>query len=261
MFQLNIPDILSLESRDKWAKFSGDYNKIHFDFEWAKKLGLDEIVAHGMLGMLPLKQSIFTHALSLNTENKAVKLFISLKTPLPIDTKFNIVTKKTDKSILKFTLKSNDNDIYYYSGFCKFLEKNNSLEYQEDNVDIIDINDVGLIIKSFKNEFSFVEYLWIAIDAIIFSSILKKIHDQSKERNSPYMIIQTMHEINIENKISKVSINSFLKDINIPNIRYRLTYENPISGVGYDHITACVYVWLENDLILIIEVGLMKKYI
>ena len=42
----------------KYAKASGDFNPIHLDKEFAKKMGLDNVIAHGMLIMAHLGKNI-----------------------------------------------------------------------------------------------------------------------------------------------------------------------------------------------------------
>ena len=42
----------------KYAKASGDFNPIHLDKEFAKTMGLDNVIAHGMLVMAHLGKSI-----------------------------------------------------------------------------------------------------------------------------------------------------------------------------------------------------------
>lgn len=56
--------IYSLRDAETWAKFSGDYNPIHFDHAEAKRLGLDGLCVHGMRAMLDIKT-----ALSARMEN------------------------------------------------------------------------------------------------------------------------------------------------------------------------------------------------
>lgn len=41
-----------------WARLSGDYNPIHFDEDRAHSVGLSDIVVHGMLPLLHIKQEI-----------------------------------------------------------------------------------------------------------------------------------------------------------------------------------------------------------
>ena len=42
----------------KYAKATGDFNPIHLDKEFAKKMGLDNVITHGMLVMAHLGKSI-----------------------------------------------------------------------------------------------------------------------------------------------------------------------------------------------------------
>ena len=42
----------------KYAKASGDFNPIHLDKEFAKTMGLDNVIAHGMLIMAHLGKNI-----------------------------------------------------------------------------------------------------------------------------------------------------------------------------------------------------------
>jgi len=42
----------------KYAEASGDFNQIHLDKEFAKKVGLDNVITHGMLIMAHLGKSI-----------------------------------------------------------------------------------------------------------------------------------------------------------------------------------------------------------
>ena len=42
----------------KYAKASGDFNPIHLDKEFAKAIGLDNVIAHGMLVMAHLGKRI-----------------------------------------------------------------------------------------------------------------------------------------------------------------------------------------------------------
>ena len=48
----------SQNARIKYAKASGDFNPIHLDKEFAKTMGLDNVIAHGMLIMAHLGKNI-----------------------------------------------------------------------------------------------------------------------------------------------------------------------------------------------------------
>ena len=57
-----IPEVIieSLQQQDliKYAKASGDFNPIHLDKNFANKIGLDNVIVHGMLIMAHLGKSI-----------------------------------------------------------------------------------------------------------------------------------------------------------------------------------------------------------
>ena len=50
---------LRFDSHDieAWARLSGDRNPIHFDREAALRMNAADVVVHGMLAMLPIKQA------------------------------------------------------------------------------------------------------------------------------------------------------------------------------------------------------------
>lgn len=48
----------SLKDANAWANFSGDYNPIHFNLEYAQSVQSEHIVVHGMRAMLDMKRSL-----------------------------------------------------------------------------------------------------------------------------------------------------------------------------------------------------------
>ena len=58
--QIPAKDIGPFNQNDllKYAKASGDFNPIHLDKEFAKTMGFDNVIAHGMLIMAHLGKSI-----------------------------------------------------------------------------------------------------------------------------------------------------------------------------------------------------------
>jgi acyl dehydratase len=52
---------ITLDQLIRYAKASGDYNPIHVDEEAARRVGLDSVIAHGMLTMTFLGQFITQH--------------------------------------------------------------------------------------------------------------------------------------------------------------------------------------------------------
>jgi acyl dehydratase len=52
---------ISQEQLNRYAEASGDHNPIHLDEEAAHRVGLDSVIAHGMLSMAFLGQFINSH--------------------------------------------------------------------------------------------------------------------------------------------------------------------------------------------------------
>ena len=59
-YEIPATDIGPFNQNDlvKYAKASGDFNPIHLDKEFAKTMGLDNVIVHGMLIMAHLGKSI-----------------------------------------------------------------------------------------------------------------------------------------------------------------------------------------------------------
>ena len=56
-----ITEPITSSTLSEYAKASGDYNPIHLDAQLAKKVGLPNVIAHGMLIMSYLARSITNH--------------------------------------------------------------------------------------------------------------------------------------------------------------------------------------------------------
>ena len=72
----------------RWAEFSSDFNPIHFEAEQARKAGLDDLVVHGMLALLPVKQAVSrAHAASgvaqQGGDGRWMKFHALFRNPIP----------------------------------------------------------------------------------------------------------------------------------------------------------------------------------
>ena len=97
---------LRFDSQDieAWARLSGDRNPIHFSREAAKRMNAADVVVHGMLAMLPVKQALGRAAASgTGADNRAWIQFRSLlKTPVLRDQPVNLaLTHRTDRVAFK----------------------------------------------------------------------------------------------------------------------------------------------------------------
>ncbi|WP_242688035.1 MaoC/PaaZ C-terminal domain-containing protein [Photorhabdus stackebrandtii] len=85
----------SKKDLSQWAKFSGDYNSIHFDEKIAKEVGLGGIAVHGMLAMLPLKSGY--DYLPQPNEGMGRQWHVNLRNPVPLDACYCVKTNKHER--------------------------------------------------------------------------------------------------------------------------------------------------------------------
>ena len=79
-----------------FAGASGDHNPIHIDLDFVKKAGLDDVFAHGMLGMAYLGQ-LLTNNFSQEKIKKYSAKFISIT---QIGAKFSLTGHIVDEIVL-----------------------------------------------------------------------------------------------------------------------------------------------------------------
>ena len=79
-----------------FAGASGDHNPIHIDLDFVRKAGLDDVFAHGMLGMAYLGQ-LLTNNFSQEKKKKYSAKFISIT---QIGAKFSLTGHIIDEIIL-----------------------------------------------------------------------------------------------------------------------------------------------------------------
>ncbi|MBU9817416.1 hypothetical protein J1781_21555 [Rahnella sp. C60] len=79
--------MFSYDVRDAeaWAKFSGDYNPIHFDLQQARAMGLETLTVHGMRALLDMKNHLSHNVMAAKSEfyqfNARLRQAVKCQTP------------------------------------------------------------------------------------------------------------------------------------------------------------------------------------
>ena len=104
----------------KYAKASGDFNPIHLDKEFAKTMGLDNVIAHGMLIMAHLGKSIANSNSVSFLKHFSVQFcsITRLEEKLICKGKVSKIEKNNQKKIITLNLK-----VLNLSGEVKILGK------------------------------------------------------------------------------------------------------------------------------------------
>jgi len=91
---------------EKWAKYSGDRNRIHFDKKFAIENGLNDVIIQGMLVLLDAKMMM------VPLVNMDSELSFFIKRPVSVNTNIDFSVKETpNKKILTIAELSNIDDI------------------------------------------------------------------------------------------------------------------------------------------------------
>ena len=104
----------------KYAKASGDFNPIHLDKEFAKTMGFDNVIAHGMLVMAHLGKSIANSNSVSFLKHFSVQFcsITSLEEKLIFKGEVSKIEKNNQKKIITLKLK-----VLNLSGEVKILGK------------------------------------------------------------------------------------------------------------------------------------------
>lgn len=123
MKELNVGDVLeplnqepiSRKTLALFAGASGDHNPIHIDTDFAKSVGLDDVFAHGMLGMAYLGQllTLFTEQKNLRSYSVRFSSITQVGAQLKCSGKVTEIFEENDERLLRLELSATDqnNDV------------------------------------------------------------------------------------------------------------------------------------------------------
>ena len=98
-----------------FAGASGDHNPIHIDIDFAKSVGLDDVFAHGMLGMAYLGRflPLFTDQKNLRSYSVRFSSITQVGAELKCSGKVTEIFEEKDEKFLKLELSATDqnNDV------------------------------------------------------------------------------------------------------------------------------------------------------
>ncbi|MDN0104804.1 hypothetical protein CS533_14130 [Yersinia bercovieri] len=80
----------TLSDAERWAKFSGDYNPIHFDLQHAQHLGLQQLTVHGMRAMLDIKYQLSAALLLAMPQADYLRFNVRLRQPVQCHTAYQL---------------------------------------------------------------------------------------------------------------------------------------------------------------------------
>jgi hypothetical protein len=240
---------------EKWASYSGDRNKIHFDRELAVKYGLKDVIVQGMLILLDAKMMMS----SCIKEGSSINFYI--KKPVSICTDIEFSIKDGDKKkVLTVAEADNAKEVCVTATVLSqhsidFTPESNQIrvssEFIQSHIDLL------------KSYYPDIESNWLLMDTLLFCICFNQQKDDYFYRQSlkipqsnRYDDITTYH----------VAQNIFISerlltcgDINFSEISYAIeekdVYINDDSAYSTFNITA-----IENSKVIYqSSIGCMTK--
>jgi hypothetical protein len=262
---------MSFSDRDVsyWANYSYDFNPIHFDREKITKYGLTELVAHGMLVMLRIKQQLADLSLKQD-DNKWTQFKVMLKSPVLLYTFQKLELKLSYDGFKKFTLKDYSTGEKSYTGYCKTNYTFPIDTYNHEQRFVVSKDIVIEKYNEFCQEYSCIKHFFIWLDSLIFSEFVRlHLNDTfiglaDKHNNGDYFslnnsfVMHTSHEILLCNAIANKHLapNTIGEEL---NIEYCIRESNIINSSTSVYGSIIVPIWINNTLVMEVVVGLMRR--
>jgi len=155
-------DMLDVE---RWAQFSGDRNPIHFDLAHARAAGVDALIVHGMLAMLPMKQALS----QAKPPAGWTKFRALLRKPVAHGQNVVFDTKPAGAG-LAFRLHDASGQVEHFRGtYGRVDDPSSQLQGGVARARPLD----GAHLERFRHAYPDVRERWIALDAIVFSEFMR----------------------------------------------------------------------------------------
>lgn len=251
-----------------WAKFSGDFNPIHFDIEKAMKAGSDSIIVHGMLPLLHVKQDISNRHAESEHFNQWLNIKCRLKSPLQRDARHEFFVRDAG-SKGKFSIHEIGKPEELVQGNYSALE---SVEPGDCTETIsVDPTTINQKLAQFSRLFPSIDDLWIAIDSLVFSRffeseipfVLAKQNNMVKDAKNQTelmnlaLTIQTFHTVQISPELLEKNIRHY-GDVTSIEIKLGspVSIKNSESELFGSHT---LEIFLNGEFSMQSEIGLMLK--
>lgn len=255
---------------EKWAHFSHDYNPIHFDIAHAKMAGLDALIVHGMLALLPVKQTVSDEYEASKPSHAGWTRFRALfRAPIPHDRVHALELRHCERRI-DFRLCSaaigHENFRGSYGEIEEpcidvgepWMESKLSSEYIEEQI------------NRFLNYYPSITERWIFLDAIVFSEFIrtnleaveKKAQSQLPIRigsdADDKIVVQVSHTVSVAPELVGKDVAGIRE---LAGLAYTLGRPELIASNEQTVGTVTLTVTLDHRVIMLVELGLMMKLV
>lgn len=250
-----------------WARFSGDFNPIHFDEQVAiDSFGLDGVVVHGMLAMLCLKGSLLQ---AVWGDEGWIRWQAFIKRAMPLNGRFRISAGEPGVGrTVKFSLADIDHGHKNIFGNCGEVDLDTA-DYPEAPRYEIDPERVRELRAMFAEIYPEVDNLCAFLDALVFAEYIQN-HSktmfrdeviehygfdvQQKDALQELMVVHANHTLIASTMLLGRSLNDMPMSVG-----YDILKSDRIITGDAVFVLLSIPVWVDKRLVLVIELGLMAK--
>lgn len=252
---------------EAWARVSGDRNPIHFDRDAARRMQAADIVVHGMLAMLPIKQALgrATDAFASEGAARWIQFKSLLKAPVLRDRPVELALKDRPGRAA-FKLHSAGGGTEHFVGGARIVEQ--PTWESEARRFTLPANETEAWLRRFRSGLGAQMDSWVALDALVFGDFVRyrigtlfaqlgptlRLDEQLEhiEDLTSHLLVQTTHQTVFSSDLCNAHDLPPIVDYQIDNIDL---VERPDEAVG----TLDLGVHLQHHHVMTITLGLMIR--
>lgn len=250
----------------KWADFSGDYNPIHFEREKARLAGAEDVVVHGMLVLLPIKQALCDGLERAPAGGEWLRVKAWFRTPVPRERTQSVELKQRTPRRLEFRVAETAAGCERSRGFAERAGPPGG--EREDSAGGLTLAAGADRLSTFERDFPYVKRLWIWLDAIAFAKFVTvHVADLMNEvcgadaRRDPIgagtgaTVMQTSQEIVVSPRLVREPIGAARLD----GCRYDVSLRTSVSSEDEVFGTVRISTWVGETLATRSDFGLLAR--
>ena len=249
---------------EKWAQFSSDRNPIHFDIARSRMAGLDALIVHGMLALMPVKRALAQSLTHPEGGSGWMKFRALFRHPIPHG---RVITLDTRASGSGATYR-------VCAGACEHFRggygptSDPALELRTDAIEFdTPLNHTKAL--RFRQFYPDVQERWIALDAIVFSEFMRsKLHIVEDLAQASMMrlhgdvpatrvVVQLSHTVAFDAGFFEQHLCSAAV---WDTLRYALSMPDMVAGGNQLGGTVALPVMAGDRLVMLMEIGLVSKF-
>lgn len=257
----------------RWAEFSNDFNPIHFDLQQAQSAGLDELIVHGMLALMPVKVAVVEAYAALesnraNASGRWMKFHALFRSPIPHDEANKLTLHPSRNNGVDFKLHAGGTQQERFrGGFSPTTDRSDWL--RERPLPAASFSALRLAdAEHFAKSYPHVQEGWITLDAIVFSDFMrcglayiaeavqKELEKLAGNDSASGLFVQASHTVYIDTKALGSP-----GALPIPCDQLSYAMCAPEVVINSDKLIGSVSLPVAHgqNLIMLIEIGLLAK--